>query len=780
MPPGQGRIRDEDIAAVRERVDIADLIGRHVTLKPAGSGSLKGLCPFHDEKSPSFRVTPGPGYFHCLAGETEVITEHGNVPIRDLAGGTARIVTSDGSVTSWTEAPFRSFGVQSLSKITLTRGGRTKTIHATSGHRWFIRSNSPGGSRLERITADLRPGHRLVSAHPAERIKKRGSVPSPFRIVRGFKASERRGWVVRSVEETDRVEEVYCAVVDGTHNFTLADNILTGNCFGCGVGGDALSFVQQFEHLGFVEAVEYLADFANYTLTYEGGGPSAAERAATRSQRARLIDINKKSAAFFQRSLNEPEASPARAFLAERGFDQAAAVQFEVGYAPQGWDALVTHLRAAGFADKDMVDSGVASEGRRGTPVDRFRGRLIFPIRDQSSEIIGFGARLLYDSDDGPKYLNTPETILYKKSRVLYGLHDARKDISRTQRATIVEGYTDVMACHLAGVTTAVATCGTAFGEDHLRVLQRLLTINAELAGEVVFCFDGDAAGRKAALRAFEFDEKFQARTSIAIAPAGLDPCDLRLAQGNEAVLALVDNRSPLFTFAIRSILDNHDLRTPDGRTRALAQAGPLVARIKSPSLRREYALSLARWSGVNEATILETLAASAPGTPSPLPSSGRSGGTQHDEETLRAERKVLAAVLRQPPSDLTLLELLPVSAFTAPAHQAVWRQVVGELTQSTAPGLVERVRGRLAGSGHEGTLIELAVSDVAGQSAEMTACTMIEQILAYLRGEGQAVIDRMREPSLAASDQAVLSERLLAINRSKAELEQQLRYLQL
>ncbi|MFF8558956.1 DNA primase [Streptomyces albidoflavus] len=423
-----GRINDEDVKAVRDAVPIDAVVSEYLSLRNAGGGNLKGLCPFHDEKSPSFQVSPAKGLFHC---------------------------------------------------------------------------------------------------------------------------------------------------------------------FGCQEGGDTITFVRKVDHLTFSEAVERLAAKAGITLRYEEGGYNPSHQ---RGERIRLIEAHKAAAEFYAQQLDGPEAETGRRFLAERGFDQAAATHFGIGYSPVGWDHLTRYLRGQGFTDKELITSGLAQDGRRG-PVDRFRGRLMWPIRDIGGEVVGFGARRLREDDNGPKYLNTPETPIYRKSQVLYGIDLAKKDIAKASRAVVVEGYTDVMACHLAGITTAVATCGTAFGQDHIKILRRLLMDNG--SARVIFTFDGDAAGQKAALRAFEDDQKFAAETYIAIAPDGMDPCDLRLAKGDEAVADLVEPRTPLFEFALRQIVSRYDLETPAGRAAALDEAGPVVARIKSASSQHEVAVQLAGMLGI-------------------------------------------------------------------------------------------------------------------------------------------------------------------------------------
>jgi DNA primase len=431
-----GLIKREDIDEVRARADIREVVGAYVSLKTAGIGSFKGLCPFHEERSPSFHVRPQAGRYHC---------------------------------------------------------------------------------------------------------------------------------------------------------------------FGCGEDGDVISFVQKMDHSTFTESVEKLAGRIGLELHYEDGGTGPRREEVGRRQR--LLDAHKIAAEFFREQLLTPEASIGRQFLAERGFDRQAAEHFGVGFAPQGWDGLLKHLRGRGFTEEELRLTGMFSTPASGGQnqqrmYDRFRGRLIWPIRDIAGDTIGFGARRLLDQDQGPKYLNTPETVLYKKSQVLYGIDLARRSISRTRQLVVVEGYTDVMACHLAGVDTAVATCGTAFGEDHIKVARRMLSDDGS-GGEVIFTFDGDAAGQKAALKAFDLDQKFVTQTFVAVEPSGADPCELRQQRGDDAVHALINGRRPLFEFAIRSTLDRFNLDTVEGRVQALRASAPVVAAIRDGSTRTGYCQELAGWLGI-------------------------------------------------------------------------------------------------------------------------------------------------------------------------------------
>ncbi len=757
-----GRIRDEDIAAVRERSPIDEVVGEYLQLRSAGGGSLKGLCPFHEEKTPSFNVTPARGLFYCLAGETRVLTWEGVKPIRELAGGTHRIL---GKHADWIDAPFRSFGVQPLMRLTVTRNGITKHIYATAEHRWFVRPGRTLTSGREVTTRDLRPGHRLVSKFPRTRVKQ--TTPSPFGIAHGVTCGggTRSGtgsvarldavkdaellkwspvsmmtqhgrqllihhlprfftelppplaeseWVVREVARTDRVEEVFCAEVEQGHAFVLEDNILTGNCFSCAEGGDAIKFVQKIDGLSFVEAVERLAGRAGIDLRYEQGGYVPGQE---QSQRRRLIDAHRAAAEFYAEQLRTPAAEHARTFLAERGFELADADRFGVGFSPQAWEDLTRHLRGRGFTDSDLIAAGLAREGRRG-PLDRFRGRLMWPIRDLSGDVIAFGARKLDAEDDGPKYLNTPETALFRKSTVLYGADLAKREIAQRRQAVIVEGYTDVMACHLAGVPTAVATCGTSFGEDHIKVLRRLIMDTQGSAGEVIFTFDGDAAGQRAARRAFGLEEKFVTQTFVTVQPDGLDPCDVRLAHGDQAVRDLIARRVPLFEFAIKGVLEHHDLNTTEGQLAALDEAAPIVAKIKDTGLRTRYAVNLDRWLGMmDERFVLSRIKAHAgdsrdprrgaregavrleatrerrppardqqdwnerQGSFGPNGDGRRDGGKRGDggkpydlsEPVVKVEREALKLAVQRPALCGPEFDALGPDAFTAPVHGAVF-----------------------------------------------------------------------------------------------------------
>ncbi|MDJ1369807.1 DNA primase [Gulosibacter molinativorax] len=576
------RIRRSDIDEIRARTNIEDVVGEYVTLKSAGVGSKKGLCPFHDERTPSFHVRPQLGFYHC---------------------------------------------------------------------------------------------------------------------------------------------------------------------FGCGESGDVFSFLQKMDHVTFVEAVEKLAGKLGYQLTYEDGG-----EAPDHSKRVRLLAATGEAEQFFQGQLSTAEAQPARDFLGGRGFDPAAAARFGVGFAPQSWDALTKHLRGRGFSMQEMQDAGLVSTNERGSSYDRFRGRVIWPIRDTSGQTVGFGARKLLDEDKGPKYLNTPETEIYHKSRVLYGLDLAKKDIGRSHEVVVVEGYTDVMAAHLAGVTTAVATCGTAFGVDHIKVLRRIMDDESH-RGRVIFNFDPDEAGRKAAMRAFAEENRFVAQTFVAVAPEGFDPCDLRLHRGDQAVRSMVENPQPMYEFVIREQLRKHNLRTAEGRVAALREAAPIIVGIRDRALRPEYERQLSGWLGMDLEQVRAAVASAErqqqrasdyPPDYSPEEMAAAGGYTVPavrmqdlpNDPVTRLERDTLSAILQYPKmlSDAQLNNVLDAE-FSNSTLSIVRDAIIATQADLGTPQWLPRVQEEVPSS------FMPLVNDLS--MAPLPAGNGPEQVAAYVRSMAAALVER-------------------------------------
>ncbi|MFQ6485417.1 DNA primase [Brachybacterium epidermidis] len=656
----QGLIRRADVDLVRERARLDEVVGEHVMLRTAGVGSMKGLCPFHDEKTPSFHIRPQLGHWHC---------------------------------------------------------------------------------------------------------------------------------------------------------------------FGCGEGGDVISFVQKINHLSFVEAVEMLAGRYGVQLHYEESGRGGDGDRPDFGTRRRLLDAHAIAEEFYREQLSAPASEVGRRFLAERGFDRAAAEQFGVGFAPEGWDAISSELRRRGFTEAELKASGLVSEGQRGV-YDRFRGRLMWPIRDITGSTIGFGARRLLETDKGPKYLNTPETAIYRKSHVLYGLDLARKEISSQRRVVVVEGYTDVMAAHLAGVRTAVATCGTAFGAEHVKIVRRVmgdsnpsagLRLNTEgrgLGGEVIFTFDGDAAGQKAALRAFEEDQRFVAQTFVAVEGSGMDPCDLRLAQGDAAVVDLVESRTPLFEFAIRSVLAQVDLDTVEGQVSGLRMAAPVVAQIRDRAMRPEYARRLSGWLGMDERTVLRAVHDAArsqghaergthrgddpyqprsvpdhrlDGHGDPRPGERPAAGEGHDANEPMMPVARLAdvvsrrdpvgqvevqslAVMLQAPRLLSVEQVgaLPDDAFHVPALQGVWDVMLAAGT------LLEAVDGTLTPARYLDQVLEIAGETVRPLIVEIANLQLPARDEESLGRLARSLLDRLSELSITR-EYSVLKQRLQRTDPSDAERYQEI-----
>ncbi|BAU96593.1 DNA primase [Corynebacterium suranareeae] len=474
-----------------------------------------------------------------------------------------------------------------------------------------------------------------------------------------------------------------------TPSFHVRPNRGYYHCFSTGKGGDVFSFLMEMEHISFPEAVEVCAEKIGYQINYQGGGPGRREEPGTRQ---RLILANKAAHQFYREQLETPEAQPAREFLLQRGFGQQHIYHFECGYAPAGWDTLTKHLLKKGFEFKELEAAGLSKMGKRG-PIDQFQRRLLWPIKNLSGDVIGFGARKLFDDDKMGKYMNTPETLLYKKSKVLFGLDTAKKAIAAGHQAVVVEGYTDVMAMHAAGIETAVASCGTAFGEEHLQMLRRLMLDDNYFRGELIYTFDGDEAGQKAAMRAFEGDQKFTGQSFVSVAPNGMDPCDLRLERGDAAVRDLVARRIPMFEFVIQSIISEYTLDTVEGRLAALRRAVPIVADIRDKTLQSEYARLLSGWVGWSDpAEVLRQVHAEArrPKRDKKPIRAQRFDQPLEDQSkrptmalpnprnpVLWQERESLKIALQHPELAGSYFDGLPTDSFTNPAYRMV-RDAIG------------------------------------------------------------------------------------------------------
>jgi DNA primase len=492
------------------------------------------------------------------------------------------------------------------------------------------------------------------------------------------------------------------------------------HCFGCGEGGNLFQFLNRIDSLNFVEAVEKLAARVGYQLHYEEGGQTSPEN----SIRARVLEANAAAAKFFQSRLDDTEAEPGRLFLQGRGFDKAAAEKFGVGWAPKGWSNLSDHLKTLGFTDDELITAALSGKKDKGC-YDRFRGRLIWPIRDSTNAVIGFGARKIFDDDQGPKYLNTSETPVYHKSSVLYGIDLAKREISKSQQVVVVEGYTDVMACHLAGFTTAVATCGTAFGDEHIKVLNRILVADTQKPAEVIFNFDPDEAGQKAAMRAFASAQKFNALTYIAIGPDGLDPCDLRNERGDAAIVAMIEAKRPLVEFAIERSIAKFDLTSRDGQVAAARAAATIVGEIADPILRSGYEKHLSELTLVDRAAVNQMVSDIAKGirratvvpqvhqVDSPTVATGMPAVNLNDPIN-RRERWLLEVVAQLPQFlDKPTLQRIFRSYFSAPRHVAISKIMLSHFGSPDAQNLISaELENDLAGTWREILMAKLPIVD--------------------------------------------------------------------
>lgn len=511
-----GRIPEEDIAAIRERTPIEDVVGEYVQLKPAGYDSLKGLSPFKDEKTPSFHVRPQKGYYHC---------------------------------------------------------------------------------------------------------------------------------------------------------------------FSTGKGGDVFTFLMEMEGLSFPEAVEACAQRIGYTINYQGGGAGRREEPGTRQ---RLIAINKAAHEFYREQFTTPAAAPAREFLENRHFTAEHMDTFGCGYAPDGWDTLTKHLLRRGFEVDELIAAGVTAHGRRG-PIDRFHRRLIWPIKNTSNDVIGFGARKLFDDDQLGKYMNTPETLLYKKSKVLFGIDLAKREIAKQHACVVVEGYTDVMAMHAAGVTNVVAACGTAFGADHLQLIRRLMLDDSHAQSRIIYTFDGDEAGQKAAMRAFAGEQEFVGQSFVAVAPGGMDPCDIRIKYGDAAVRDLVATHEPMVEFVLRTVFKDFELTSIGGRRAAVEAAAEVLAQIKDPAILKDAQQVVAKWSGQSIEDVESALRVAL----RQVRSRGRNRRNtqprphvQHPERVvpltpeLMPQREALKLALQEPAAVGEHFNRLPQECFTNEAYLAIAKAI--------------------------------------------------------------------------------------------------------
>jgi DNA primase len=570
-----------------------------------------------------------------------------------------------------------------------------------------------------------------------------------------------------------------------TPSFTVAQDGNFFNCFGCGVSGDIYDFLMRIEGLEFPEAVEQLARRTGFQLRYE---QMTAREQREVGQRSRLVAVTAAAAEFFTEQLYTDEGEVARDYLRGRGFGKPEAVAFDLGYAPNRWDALSLALTAKGFPAEDLITTGLSMRNDRGGLRDRFRGRLIFPIHDPGGDVIGFGGRVLPELDyggfDPPKYLNSAETPLYKKARVLYGVPQARPEIVRAEQALVCEGYTDVMALHQAGFANAVATCGTAVGTEHLRMIARY-------AQRVVLAFDGDAAGVKAAERAWEAARELRSDgqgsaldVRVLVLPDELDPADLVRRVGAEGLRSAVDDATPVVPFVVRHHLATADLTSEAGRTKALRDVIAVLGREPDLDLRREWARTeVADGIGISYDFVARTAARAGVeldahegiATTRRAAPAGRGANRVTSLPRARLERAVLRAAIQHP-------ELLPDEWFELTeqdfAHETA-RTLVATLFEAGGAGVpLQLVVDAAPNDELRGVLRALALEDdPETEDREIAQAVIVGRVRQLLADRLLAQEQQLRE-TLSQLNHATDRERLLGIQRELNALQQRRRAL--
>lgn len=459
------------------------------------------------------------------------------------------------------------------------------------------------------------------------------------------------------------------------------------HCFGCGAGGDVFSFIMQLDDLDFPEAVKKLADRANISIEQSSVSPQV------KGHKARLREVCKETALFYHHQLmrgKSDRAVEARSYLSKRGFGGDIPKQWQLGFAP-GRGALVSHLKGKGYTNKEMIDANVAVQ-RGGSATDRFYDRVIFPILDIRGECIAFGGRIIGEGE--PKYLNSQETPIFHKSNVLYGLDKAKSAMTSTGVAVVVEGYTDVIALHQAGVQNVVATLGTALTTQHIRILAR------HAKNKIVYLFDGDEAGQRAADRALEFiDEsitpeagKKRIDLTAVVLPDGLDPADFVSRQGGDALKVLIDEAQALIHHGIERRLGQYDLSRPEDRAQATQDALTILAPIKDSLLAKDYAVQIAGKVHAREEDVLAQLAKlvkprthqtdAAPLSQNVPPTQGRSAPVSPSEKSRRDfERQFLSVCAQHPHVGLSSVEPLAQTQWHEQIHTLLAESILDSLS---------------------------------------------------------------------------------------------------
>lgn len=502
------------------------------------------------------------------------------------------------------------------------------------------------------------------------------------------------------------------------------------HCFGCGEGGDAFAFVQKTDNCSFNEAVLMLAHHSGYALPEV---EETDEEKKAEEDRVRVYEILEYVSQWYhEQFMPLPTSHPAKAELnsdSRKLGTKELCEEFNIGYAPEGWDTLSTVLQEKGYSREHILLSGMGVEAKNGNLVDRFRGRVTWTIRDIRGRAVGFGARKLYDTDNGAKYINSPETIVYKKSRTLYNLDKARKAIVSKGKVYVVEGYTDIMACWDAGVHNVVASSGTAFGDEHISQLRRLLDGYGDgRTGQIIFCFDGDSAGQKAARKTLDLDTPLQARSYVITLPDSMDPCDYRAREGNTALYeALTDEsqKTPLVDFVLSNEAQNHDITTANGRIGYLNTCLPILRKIREQELRMQAMRRVSYHSGVKIAQVEDFLrqenfsvdeqVQAVAVQPAPV------------REPMGLPQKLLLAMIMQYPETVAVCDQAGLSGedFLIEDYQIAYYEALGYAHNSLTG------QAQMSGYNNEDLMEELSTMDISPPSTSMIF-TLVNSLKKY------------------------------------------------
>lgn len=541
-----------------------------------------------------------------------------------------------------------------------------------------------------------------------------------------------------------------------TPSFSVEPQEKLYHCFGCGVGGDVIKFVEEKEGLGFTEAVELLADRYGVELEREQEDPQAEKR---RERRRRLEQLLDRAAAFYANYLWESEeAGKAREYLAGRGLREEVLRAFGVGYAPSAWDKLLVRGQRAGFSVEELRGVGLVQRGRSGGEYDRFRERIMFPIRDRRGRVLGFGGRAMRP-DQGAKYVNTAETDFFHKSQILYGVDRAKAAIAKAGRAVVVEGYTDVLALHQAGVEEAVGVMGTAITGEQVAALSGMVE-------EVVLALDADSAGQEAMLRAQSVAAGRRMRLRVAAMPAGEDPAEMMAEEGGaERFRALLGRAAELTDFQVGLVLARTDVSSPVERDRALAEVAPVLAGMGESASRDELVRRVAERLDLEPALVMGRVVAATPasggresGAPDSRRDAGRAPSAQRPRQGVeltsreRRERSLLAMCIAIPNEGREYLARL-TDAHLSPSglRAAAWLREHPEDPASNLPHDDDALAGLIA------ELVIMSREEPASHEAMELNFLLLEQ--------------RRLEDEIAAAGERGDYERRAALSRERAAL---------